>query len=120
MPSRILIADDNVDAAESLSMLLEFDGLETRVAHDGQTALELAESFRPQIALLDIGMPVLDGFELARAIRATEWGKDLCLVAVTGWADENSRRKTSEAGFDHHVAKPIAVDQLKQIIAQRG
>lgn len=114
---RILIADDNVDGADSLAQVLEQADYSTRVAYDGVSALALAETFRPQIALLDIGLPSMSGLELARRIRAQSWGASVRLIAVTGWAQENDRRKSVEAGFDEHFTKPVDPDQLLVSIA---
>ncbi len=96
-------------------MLLELQGHEVRVAYDGETALETARSFRPHVALLDIGMPLMDGYELARRLRATPETKDVLLVAMTGWGQEEDQRKSREAGFAHHLVKPFepaALDKL--------
>jgi signal transduction histidine kinase len=114
---RVLIADDNRDAAESLSLLLELSGHEVRVAHLGQSALSLAQAFRPDIALLDIGMPDLSGYEVARALRRELWATDLQLIALTGWGQDDDRRRAREAGFDHHLTKPIDPNQLESLIA---
>ena len=117
---RVLIADDNRDAAESLSLLLEFSGHEVRVAHLGRTAVSLAQTFRPDIALLDIGMPDLSGYEVARALRQESWAGNLQLIALTGWGQDDDRRRALEAGFDHHLTKPIDPDQLESLIASRS
>lgn len=114
---RILVVDDNVDAAESLSLVLELLGHEVRAAFDGEAALREAEALRPEVVLLDIGMPVMDGMTLARHLRAKPWGRTVTLVAVTGWAREADREATREAGFDHHLAKPIRPDALESLIA---
>jgi signal transduction histidine kinase len=114
---RILIADDNRDAAESLSMLLELAGHEVRVAHLGRAALSLAQAFRPDTALLDIGMPDLSGYEVAQDLRRQPWATQIQLIALTGWGQENDRRRALEAGFDHHLTKPIDPDQLESVIA---
>jgi PAS domain S-box-containing protein len=103
---RILVVDDNMDAAESLSALLKINGHETRMAHDGLQAVEQAATFKPDVVFLDIGMPELDGHETARRIRQQPWGKDMVLVALTGWGQTEDRRRTKEAGFDHHLVKP--------------
>jgi signal transduction histidine kinase/CheY-like chemotaxis protein len=116
---RILIADDNRDAAESLSLLLEMSGHEVRVAHLGQTALSLAQTFRPDVAFLDIGMPDLSGYEVARALRQEPWATDLQLIALTGWGQDDDRRCALDAGFDHHLTKPIDPDQLGSLIARK-
>jgi CheY-like chemotaxis protein len=115
---RILIADDNDDAASSLAALLGLRGHDVQVAGDGGTAVALAESFRPHIALLDISMPVMDGYATAEAIRTRPWGNELLLVALTGWAHQNDRAKALNAGFDIHVAKPVDFEALDRIIGQ--
>ena len=117
---RILIADDNKDAAESLSMVLELAGHEVRVANLGRTALSLAQAFRPDTALLDIGMPDLSGYEVAQDLRRQPWGTKIQLIALTGWGQENDRRRAIEAGFDHHLTKPIDPDQLEAVIASHS
>ncbi len=116
--TRILIADDNLDGAQSLAFMLELDGHDVRTAHDGVEAIEIAESFRPQVALLDIGMPRLDGYSAARELRGRPWGTALCLVALTGWGQAEDRRRAAEAGFDRHLVKPVDPDMLKAVIAQ--
>lgn len=114
---RVLVADDNVDAADSLAMMLELAGHEVRLAHDGQQALVLAESFRPQVALLDIGMPLATGHEVAAAIRAAPWGSAMVLIALTGWGLDEDRRQALDAGFDQHMTKPVDFDTLEAAIA---
>ncbi|MGH9222097.1 MAG: PAS domain S-box protein [Vicinamibacterales bacterium] len=103
---RILVVDDNTDAAESLAALLSINGHETRLAHDGLQAMEAARAFRPDVVFLDIGMPALDGHETARRIRQEPWGKEMVLVALTGWGQTEDRRRSLEAGFNHHLVKP--------------
>ncbi len=115
---RILVADDNRDAAESLAMLLEMSGHEVRVAHHGQAALSLAQSFRPDTALLDIGMPDMSGYEVAQALRGQSWAEGIFLVALTGWGQDADRRRAIEAGFDHHLIKPVDPDKLAELIAK--
>ena len=110
--ARILVADDNRDAAASLATLLSLDGHEITVANDGRLALTVAEEFRPHVALLDIGMPMLNGYEVAQQIRAAPWGKSMMLVAVTGWGQTEDKRRAHEAGFDHHFTKPLDLDVL--------
>ena len=117
---RVLIADDNRDAAESLSLLLELSGHDVRVAHLGQTALSLAQSFCPHVALLDIGMPDLSGYEVARELRQQPWAKGLQLIALTGWGQDDDRRRALQAGFDHHLTKPVDSDHLESLIASRS
>src|SRR6202035_1696475 len=105
---RVLIVDDNVDAAESLAMLLRLWGHEVAVAHDGPGALRAAETQPPEVALLDIGLPGMDGYELARRLRPQPGLERTVLVALTGWGQEEDRRRSQEAGFDHHLVKPVA------------
>jgi PAS domain S-box-containing protein len=109
---KILIADDNNDAAESLAMLLRLNGHDVRVAHDGREAITVAQVFRPQVALLDLGMPHLDGYEAARVIRREAWGSNIILVALTGWGQERDKRQAAAAGFDHHFVKPVDASWL--------
>jgi CheY-like chemotaxis protein len=115
-PRKILVVDDNVDAAEALAMLLRLTGHDTATAFDGVEALGRAAEFRPDIVLLDIGMPRLDGYGTARAMRAEPWGRDLTLVALTGWGQRKDRDRTLEAGFNAHLVKPVATDALLEII----
>jgi CheY-like chemotaxis protein len=110
--ARILVADDNRDAAASLATLLSLDGHDVRVANDGAQALVEAEAFRPQIALLDIGMPKRNGYDVARTVRAAPWGASVVLIAVTGWGQSEDKRRAMEAGFDHHFTKPLDLDAL--------
>jgi PAS domain S-box-containing protein len=114
---RVLVADDNRDAADSLAMLLQIDGHDVRVAHGGGAALAIAQAFRPQVALLDIGMPDMTGYEVASALRREDWGKDIYLIALTGWGQEADRRRSREAGFDRHLTKPADPDELKAVLA---
>jgi two-component system CheB/CheR fusion protein len=114
---RVLVVDDNVDAATSLSYVLALAGYQTAVAHDGNRALELAETLRPSVVLLDIGLPSMSGHEVARRLRALPWGRELRLIAVTGWGHEKDRAKSLEAGFDSHLTKPIDPEVLLQQIA---
>ena len=118
VPSRrILVVDDNEDGASSLAMLLSLDGHETATANDGLEALEVADRFRPEVVLLDIGLPNLNGYEVARALRAQPWGKDIVLIAVTGWGQEEDRRQSKEAGFTTHVVKPVHLDTLIKVLS---
>ena len=116
--TRILVADDNRDTADSSALLLELDGHEVRVAYSGTEALQVFEEFAPQLALLDIGMPGMNGYQLARSIRARETGRKTLLVAITGWDQEGDRLRAAEAGFDAHRAKPVDFDTLGPLIAQ--
>ena len=113
----MLIVDDNADAAESLAVLLTMYGHETRVAHDGERALHAAGEFRPDVVFLDIGMPNLDGHETARRLRAQPWGQSLVIVALTGWGQAEDRRRSKEAGFDHHLVKPADPVVVSKLIA---
>ncbi len=117
-PLRILVADDNRDSADGCAMLLEMAGHEVRTAYSGPDALALAAELRSHVALLDIGMPGMNGYEVAHAIRAAEWGRDVLLVAVTGWGQEEDRRRATAAGFDHHCVKPIDLDSLGPLLAR--
>jgi PAS domain S-box-containing protein len=114
---RILIVDDNEDGAASLAMLLQFGGHETYAARDGREAIEAAERLRPDAVLLDIGLPGLNGYEVCRRIRQQPWGKGLMLVALTGWGQDEDRRRSKEAGFDAHMVKPVDPEVLLKLLA---
>jgi PAS domain S-box-containing protein len=116
---RILVADDNRDSAESLSMFLRLNGNEVETVYDGVEAVEAAERFRPDVILLDIGMPRLNGEDACRQIRATSWGQDMMLVALTGWGQEEDRRRAVEAGFDAHLVKPVDPAEVMKLLAAR-
>jgi CheY-like chemotaxis protein len=116
---KLLIIDDNIDAASSLAMLLRLKGHETRVAHDGPTAVAAAASYQPEVILLDIGMPGMDGYEVARRVRAGPNGESVLLIALTGWGQEEDRRRTAEAGFDHHIVKPPDADALAALLSSQ-
>ena len=113
---RILVADDNLDAAESLAMLLTLEGNETRTAHDGLEALDVAAAFRPDVMLLDIGMPKLNGYEVCRRIRQQAWGKDMVVIALTGWGQEEDKRQSLAAGVDAHLVKPVEYAALEKLL----
>ncbi len=113
---RILVVDDNVDALESLSRMVSLMGNDVRQARDGWEALEVARAFQPDIVLMDLGMPNLDGYDAARRIRQEEWGRDLALVATTGWGQEEDRRRSAEAGFDRHLVKPVELADLRELL----
>jgi signal transduction histidine kinase len=117
---RILVADDNEDAAETMSVLLEVMGHEVRRVHDGEAAVEMVAGFDPQLVLLDIGMPKLNGYDTCRRIRVRDGGAVRTLVAVTGWGQPQDLKTSSEAGFDHHLVKPVDIDTLVQLIATQA
>jgi len=111
----VLVVDDNPDAADSLAMLLQALGNDVRVAYDGEEALDKALQFSPEIVLLDIGLPKMHGYDVARRIRDAQ-GRDVMLVAVTGWGQEDDRRRSREAGFDYHFTKPVDPEDLARLI----
>ena len=114
---RILVADDYGDSAESLAELLQGDDHEVVVAHDGVEALELAEQFRPEILLLDLAMPKMDGFMVARRIRKKPWGQAAVLIAITGWGQKDVGERCDQAGFDAHFLKPVDYVELSELMA---
>jgi CheY-like chemotaxis protein/two-component sensor histidine kinase len=114
---RVLVVDDNVDSADSMAKVLEMLGYRTAVANDGQRALALAEDFRPRVVLLDIGLPLLTGHEVARRLRASSWGADALLIALSGWGQQADKDKSRLAGFDHHFAKPVDLTELMTVVA---
>jgi CheY-like chemotaxis protein len=113
---RILIVDDNRDAADSLGVILTILGADVRVAHDGPGALEAFEAYDPAVVLLDIGMPGMDGYEVARRIRTGFPDRGAAIVAVSGWGQEQDFRRTQEAGFDHHLVKPAEIGALQALL----
>jgi CheY-like chemotaxis protein len=117
---RILVVDDNVDAATTLQLLLKSLGHEACAVYDGQQALSTAVSFRPDVVLLDIGMPGLDGYEVARRLRALRRSEPLRIIAVTGWGQEADRTRSREAGFDVHLVKPVDPGLLTSVIANNN
>jgi two-component system, chemotaxis family, CheB/CheR fusion protein len=117
---RVLIADDNRDGAESLGMFLEMLGHEVHLAHSGEEALATAARCRPEICILDIGMPNMSGYEVAKRLRHEAWGADLLLIAMTGWGQENDKRLAQAAGFDHHMTKPVDPERLAQLFDAKG
>lgn len=114
---RLLVVDDNKDAATALATLLRLQGHQVRVVHDGASALEAVLAFRPALVLLDIGMPGMDGYEVARRIRKTPGIENVLLAALTGWGQEEDRRRTAAAGFDHHLVKPLQSEALEGLLA---
>ena len=113
---RILVVDDNRDAADSLAMLLRTSGNDIRTAYDGAEAVQVANDFEPEVVLLDIGLPNMDGHEVAQRIRQEPWARRTCLIAVTGWSDEADRARSRAAGFDHHLVKPLDTSHLAQLL----
>jgi CheY-like chemotaxis protein len=114
---RVLVVDDNCDAAESLTMLLRLYGAEVRDVNDGESALQTLSSFHPSVIFLDIGMPGMDGFEVASEIRKRTDGQDVTIVALTGWGQDEDRQRTRDSGFDHHLVKPAELSDLQAIMA---
>jgi len=114
---RILVVDDNQDAATTLAMLLDLGNNQTRMAHDGLEAVQQAEAFRPAVILLDIGMPKMNGYDVCRAIREQPWGQDIVMIALTGWGKDEDRDKSKEAGFDSHMVKPVDYAALMKLLA---
>jgi CheY-like chemotaxis protein/anti-sigma regulatory factor (Ser/Thr protein kinase) len=114
---RILIADDNKDAATSLAMILNIMGNETQAVYDGLAAFNAAPVFKPDVILLDIGMPELNGSDAARRIREQPWGRDIVLVALTGWGQDEDKRQSLAAGFNFHMVKPIDLANLEKLLA---
>jgi CheY-like chemotaxis protein len=117
-PIRILIVDDNRDAAASLGMVLKHLGADVHLAYDGEEALAMFDESAPALVLLDIGMPGMDGYEVARRLRARERGREAAIVALTGWGEEEDRRRAQEAGFEHHLVKPAKIDVLQKLLAE--
>jgi signal transduction histidine kinase len=115
---RVLVVDDNLDAAESLAMLVREMGHEVRVAHEGSSALKTADNFQPELVLLDIGLPVMDGYEVARNLRKQPGLERILLVALTGYGQDEDRRRSQEAGFDHHLVKPLEPESLQRIMTK--
>jgi len=114
---RILVVDDNPDSALSLAMMLSIMGHETRTAHDGESAVTTAESFRPEVILLDIGLPKLNGYEVAQRIRNSPWGGGMFLIAVTGWGQDEDRQRSAEVGLNAHMVKPVEPSALEKLLA---
>ena len=115
VPYRVLVVDDDRDTAESMALLLSLGRLDVQTAYDGPTALETAQTFQPQIVLLDLGLPQMDGFEVASLLREQK-GHQMVLIALTGYGQSEDRRRSREAGFDHHLVKPLDFDELKRLI----
>ena len=113
---RVLLVDDSPDSSEPLSLLLQTKGFDTRIAIDGEQAIDVADEFLPDCVLLDLGLPGIDGYEVARMMRARPYGRDLVLVALTGWGGREVRTRAADAGFDYHLVKPINWEELERIV----
>jgi CheY-like chemotaxis protein len=118
MRARILIADDNRDAADTMGMLLELGGHEAIIAHSGNQALQLGREHRPDVVILDIGMPDLNGYDVARTARNEDWGKSAYLIALTGWGQAEDKERARMAGFDRHLTKPVDPDLVEEILKE--
>jgi CheY-like chemotaxis protein len=116
--SRILVVDDNVDTAKGMARLLKLLGNDVQVTHDGKTTLEMARTFQPEFVLLDIGLPIMDGYEVAAMLRKEGHCKNAVIIAVSGYGQEEDRRRSREAGFDHHLVKPVDFDVLTNLLAR--
>jgi CheY-like chemotaxis protein len=112
-----VVVDDNVDSAQSLAVLLEHDGHDVRVAHAGDAAIDVARGFRPHVVLLDIGLPGMNGYDVARELRADPAVPALTLVALTGYGQDEDRERSNAAGFDHHLTKPVDYDALLALVS---
>jgi len=117
---RVLVVDDNRDSAESLALILSLQGHESRCVHEGREALAIGDTYWPDVVILDIGMPGLNGYETARLIRAQPWGSHVKLIAVTGWGRPDDKRRAEQAGFDHHLVKPVELDSLARALAGKA
>jgi len=115
---RILVVDDNRDSAQTMAMMLRLIGNEVTTAHDGLEALEVAEGFRPQVVVMDIGMPRLNGYDATRKLRAEPWARDMFIIALTGWGQESDQERSREAGFNRHLVKPVKLDDLLALLAE--
>ena len=113
---RVLIVDDNRDSADTAGLLLTALGCQVRTAYAGQAAIREAEAFRPEIVLLDLGMPMMDGFETCGRIRAHDWGRGIFIVALSGWGRPEDRDRSVRAGFDRHLTKPVDPDELSNVV----
>jgi CheY-like chemotaxis protein len=117
MARRILVVDDNRDSATSLATLLQMTGNDTQTAYDGLEAVEQAEAYRPDVILLDIGLPEMNGYDACREIRRQPWGKEVVVIALTGWGQDEDRRKSKDAGFNAHLVKPVDYAALLKLLA---
>jgi CheY-like chemotaxis protein len=116
----ILVVDDNVDAADSLALLLERDGFRVLVAYDGRFAVEQFDAHRPSAVIMDIGLPIMDGYETARLMRQRQGDAPLLLIALTGWGQADDRRRSLAAGFDHHLVKPVLPSEIHALLSRVG
>jgi CheY-like chemotaxis protein len=116
-PLRVLVVDDDRDLATGTEMILRGMGHDVRVAHDGAEALQIAAAFQPHAALVDLGMPNMNGYLLARKLREWRWTRDAVLIAVTGWGGDKERERAKDAGFDHHLLKPAQPEQIAELLA---
>jgi CheY-like chemotaxis protein len=114
----VLVVDDNRDGAESMATMLGLLGNEVESAHDGLTAVELAERFRPDLVLMDIGMPRLNGLEAAQQIRKQSWGRGVTIIALTGWGQDGDRERSRAAGCDGHLVKPVSLAELDRLVSE--
>jgi len=119
MSCRVLAVDDNQDAVESLEILLQAEGYETRIAHNGVEALRIFEAWNPEVVILDIGMPGFDGYEVAQRIRALKPPEEVLLIAITGWGQRSHIERAFEVGFDHHIVKPADPERLMDLLRCR-
>jgi two-component system CheB/CheR fusion protein len=116
--SRVLVVDDNVDAADMLAMMLQMFGHEVQAAYSGESALEKAVGYQPEFVLLDIGLPDIDGYEVALRLRRQPQTKDVTLIAMTGYGQDSDRQRSKAAGFDHHLVKPVEPQKLQELLAE--
>jgi CheY-like chemotaxis protein len=116
---RVLVVDDNRDGADMLQQLLEADGFTVEAAYNGVDALEAAEARMPDIIVMDIGMPGMDGYEAVRRMRELPDGKDALIIAVTGWGQDSAKQQAREAGFDHHLVKPVRFDEIREFLERK-
>ena len=116
---RVLVVDDNRDITSTMGMVLEIEGYDYALAHDGVEALAVAETFRPDAAFVDIGMPRMDGYQVATRLRGTEWGREILLIATTGWGQQEDKERALAAGFDLHMTKPVSPEDLANLLAAR-
>ena len=115
---RVLVVDDNVDAADVISLLLESAGCDVRTVYEGEAAIREVEAFRPEVALVDLGLPDLDGRDVCRRMRSLPWGPRMVIIALTGWGRDDDRLSTTLAGFDHHLLKPVDPDALVRLLGE--